>query len=166
MKHPFPPSEDFLKKTKSPLLFSSFLGYKLPLGFIAGLRLEDLNEHECKVSLPYGWRTQNPFRSIYFAAQAMAAEMSTAALANLAIASSQENIAMLVTDLQAIFQHKANARTTFTCTQGLEAFEAIQKAIDTGEGVKLPMKTIGRMPDGTQVSEFTVTWSFKKRSKK
>ena len=96
----------------------------------------------------------------------MAAEMSTAALAMVAIESSKANIAMLVTDLQASFTHKANARTTFTCTQGKEAFDAIQKAIKTGEGVKLTMHTIGRLPDGTEVSRFSVTWSFKKRARR
>jgi hypothetical protein len=95
----------------------------------------------------------------------MAAEMSTAALAMLAIESSKENIAMLVTDLHASFTHKANDRTTFTCTQGKEIFEVIHKAIETGEGVKFTMHTIGTMPDGTEVSKFSVTWSFKKRQK-
>lgn len=161
---PFPPDEEYIKKSKSKILFGAFLGYKLPLGFIAGLRIEDFSAETCAVSLPYRWRTQNPFRSIYFAAQSMAAEMSTAALAMLAIESSKANIAMLVTDLNASFSHKANARTTFTCTQGKEAFDTIQKAIKTGEGTKLTMHTIGRLPDGTEVSRFSVTWSFKKRT--
>ena len=163
---PFPPDEAYLNKSKNRLLFGAFLGYKLPLGFIAGLRIDDFTPDHCSVSLPYRWRTQNPFRSIYFAAQSMAAEMSTAALAMLAIESSKENIAMLVTDLQASFTQKANDRTTFTCTQGKEAFDTIQKAIDTGEGTKLTMHTVGRLPDGTEVSRFSVTWSFKKRSSK
>ena len=163
---PFPPDEAYLNKSKNRLLFGAFLGYKLPLGFIAGLRIEEFTPEHCSVSLPYKWRTQNPFRSIYFAAQSMAAEMSTAALAMLAIESSKENIAMLVTDLQASFTQKANDRTTFTCTQGKEAFDTIQKAITTGEGTKLTMHTIGRLPDGTEVSRFSVTWSFKKRRSK
>ena len=164
--YPFAPDEKFIKQSTNSFFFSSFLGAKLPLGFIAGLRLEELSHEQCLVSLPYGWRTQNPFRSIYFAAQSMAAEMSTAALANLAITSSKENIAMLVTDLQASFTQKANARTTFTCRQGLEVFNTIQKAIDTGEGQKITMETVGTMPDGIEVSRFAITWSFKKRSKR
>ena len=165
-KFPFPPNESYITKSKNRLMFGAFLGYKLPLGFIAGLRIEEFTPDECSVSLPYRWRTQNPFRSIYFAAQSMAAEMSTAALAMLAIESSQENIAMLVTDLQASFSQKANDRTTFTCNQGKEVFETIQKAIETGEGTKLTMNTIGRLPNGTEVSRFSVTWSFKKRKSK
>ena len=166
INYPFPPDEAYIKKSKNSFLFSAFLGYKLPLGFIAGLRLDDFSAEKCSVSLPYRWRTQNPFRSIYFAAQAMAAEMSTAALAMLAIESSNENIAMLVTDLQASFTHKANDRTTFTCTQGIEIFDVIQQAIETGEGTECTMHTIGTMPDGTEVSRFSITWSFKRRQKK
>ena len=51
----------------------------LPLAAFAGLRVVRLDEAACAVRLPGGWRTQNPFRSTYFAAQAMAAEMSTGA---------------------------------------------------------------------------------------
>ena len=163
---PYPPDEAYLNKSKNKLLFGAFLGYKLPLGFIAGLRIEDFTPDQCSVSLPYRWRTQNPFRSIYFAAQSMAAEMSTAALAVLAIESSKANVAMLVTDLQASFTRKANARTTFTCRQGREAFDAIHKAIKTGEGTKLTMDTVGTLPDGTEVSRFSITWSFKKRQQR
>lgn len=163
---PFPPDEAYLSRSKNRLLFGAFLGYKLPLGFIAGLRIEEFTPEHCSVSLPYRWRTQNPFHSIYFAAQSMAAEMSTAALAVLAIESSKENIAMLVTDLKATFTQKANDRTTFTCTQGKEVFEAIHRSIESGEGTKITMHTVGRLPDGTEVSRFSVTWSFKKRRSK
>ena len=51
----------------------------LPLAAFAGLRITRLDEHACSVRLPGGWRTRNPFGSTYFAAQAMAAEMSTGA---------------------------------------------------------------------------------------
>ena len=95
----------------------------------------------------------------------MAAEMSTAALAMLAIRSSKQDVSMLVTHLEASFGKKANARTTFQCDQGKEAFFCIQRAID-GTPQTLKMTTTGRLPDGQEVSQFHVTWSFKKRSQK
>ena len=51
----------------------------LPLAAFAGLRVIRLDGAACSVRLPGGWRTQNPFRSTYFGAQAMAAEMSAGA---------------------------------------------------------------------------------------
>lgn len=159
-------NEAFLKKMRNPLLFKGFLGAKLPLGYMAGLRIDELTVEQCAVSLPYGWRTQNPFQSIYFAAQSMAAELSTGALAMLAIESADQPVSMLVTNMQAEFTKKATMRSVFTCTQGKEVFDAIAHTIETGEGVKLPMKTIGLMEDGTQISEFIFEWSFKRKSRK
>ena len=44
---------------------------------LAGLRVERLDAEVCVVRMPGGWRTRNPFRSTYWAAQGMAGEMST-----------------------------------------------------------------------------------------
>ena len=43
----------------------------LPLAAFAGVRLTRLDGDVAVVRLPGGWRSQNPFRSTYFAAQAM-----------------------------------------------------------------------------------------------
>src|SRR3974390_244448 len=59
--------------------FAGYMWAKLPLGAFSGMRLKQLDDQVCRVTLPGGWRTQNPFRSTYFAAQCMAAEMSTGA---------------------------------------------------------------------------------------
>ena len=96
----------------------------------------------------------------------MAAELSTGALAMLAIQSSNESVSMLVTNMNASFGKKATARSTFFCTDGIKVFEAIDHTIKTGEGVTVDMHTMGTMPNGEQVSEFTFQWSFKKRSKR
>ena len=62
-----------------PLGIRALLWSKLPLAAFAGLRVARLDESGAEVTLPAGWKTQNPFGSTYFAAQAMAAEMSTGA---------------------------------------------------------------------------------------
>ena len=163
---PFPADEKLIKQMRSRLGFGAYLGAKLPLGAFAGLRIDEFDAHKCAVSLPFGWRTQNPFQSIYFAAQCMAAELSTGALAMLAIQSSNESVAMLVTNMNASFGKKATKRSTFVCEDGINVFEAIDHTIKTGESVTLNMHTIGRMPNGEQISEFTFEWSFKKRRRK
>jgi hypothetical protein len=162
----FPPSEKFIKQMKNTWLFKGFLLTKLPLAAFAGLQVEELSAEQCAVSLPYGWRSQNPFQSIYFAAQSMAAELSTGALLMLAIESSGESVSMLVTKMDASFGKKANAKTLFTCEDGEKIFEAIQQTITTGESVAISTVSVGRMQDGTEVSRFTFEWSCKKRSKK
>jgi len=162
---PFPCDETWLKRFRNRPLFTTVMGIKLPLALFAGLRMEEVSPERCVISLPYGWRSQNPFQSIYFAAQSMAAEMSTGILGALACESSPDSIAMLVTGLQADFTKKANQRTYFTCTDGLKVFEAVHHTMQTGEGVCVDLKTTGRMKGGTEVSQFTFQWSFKKRLK-
>lgn len=144
-------------------LFNLFLLIKLPAAFFCGLNIKKLDAENCEVTLPYGWRSQNPFQSIYFAAQAMAAEMSTGALALIAIENANANIGMLVVKVEGSFSKKADKLTTFTCTEGSKIFEAIDEAIKTGEKVPVTIESIGTMPDGTEVSRFLITWSFKKK---
>ena len=144
-------------------MMSLFMGAKLPLGLFAGLRVDELDESGCSVSIPYGWRSQNPFRSIYFAAQCMAAEMSTGALAMLAIKSSKQSVAMLVTNMKANFTKKGTKRTTFRCDAGNDFFQAVSDTISDGEPRTVTAKVQGVIPDGTVISEFEFTWSLKAR---
>ena len=157
--------EKFVGRIKNPLMMPFFLLYKLPLGFVAGLRVKSADEHRCEVTVPYGWRTQNPFRSTYFAAQSMAAEMSTGVLAMLACDLAPASVAMLIVNMDASFGKKATDTSTFTCENGDAIFAAVQRAVETGEPQTVTAETVGRMPNGDEVSRFTFTWSFKKRSK-
>ena len=156
--------EKHARRMKNPFLMRFFLLWKLPLGFMAGLRVKHLDQNRCQTTVPYGWRTQNPFRSTYFAAQAMAAELSTGALAMAATDLAPASVAMLITGLDADFGKKATATTTFTCDGGEEIFAAVARTVESGEAETVTVETVGRMPDGTEVSRFTFTWSFKRRA--
>lgn len=157
-----------LKRINNRILVATVLGIKLPLAFFAGLRVESCTTDRCAVSLPYGWRSQNPFRSIYFAAQCMAAELSTGALCFLATNSvpAPDSVSMLVTGVSATFSTKATSRTTFLCTDGPKLFEAIEQTLETGEGVQVVMNSTGQMADGREVAQFEFEWSFRKRSRR
>ncbi|MEM6797267.1 MAG: DUF4442 domain-containing protein, partial [Acidobacteriota bacterium] len=157
--------ETLTSRMRNPLLFGFFMLQKLPLGFCAGLRVKSADERRCETTVPYGWRTQNPFKSTYFAAQSMAAELSTGVLAMLATDLAPASVAMLIVDLEASFGKKATGTTTFTCEDGDAIFAAVQRALETGEAQTVRAETVGRMPDGTEVSRFAFTWSFKKRSR-
>ena len=156
----------YLKKVSKPIAFRLWTLFNVPLGFFAGMKLIELTPNKASSTLPYKWLNKNPFKSIYFAAQSMAAELSTASLAITAIQGYSPSIATIIVNLEAEFTKKATAKTTFTCEDGSEIFAAVKKCVDTGEAVTIKTKTIGRMPDGTQVSTFWFTWSFKQRSKK
>lgn len=152
-----------IKKLSNPLLLRLFLLKKLPLALIAGLRLKAINDKSCAVSVRYAWITKNPFKSMYFAAQSMAAEFSTAVLAVQAMEKSEKNIALIITGLKADFFKKATSRVTFTCNDGMKYTEGLKKSLETGEPVEIEGKTEGRDSNGELVSTFYITWSFKER---
>jgi hypothetical protein len=153
----------FAKRLTNPLLQRLFLFAKLPAAWFMGVRIRHLDPEKASVSVPYGWRSQNPFQSIYFAAQAAAAEMSTGVLGLMAI-EGRGNISILVGDIRGEFVKKATRETTFTCRDGHLIFEAVKKALETGEGVSVTCQSVGTQAGGETVSTFWVTWTFKKRN--
>ena len=154
-----------VRQLRNPLLLRGYFLAKLPLALAAGLRVEELSAERCATSVPYGWRTTNPFRSTYFAALSMAAELSTGALGMLAVRSAPEPVALLIVGLTASFEKKAAGRTTFLCADGPLVFAAVDRTLETGEPATAEMTSIGTLPDGGVAARFTFTWAFKVRRK-
>jgi hypothetical protein len=152
--------EKYLKVLNSPFKMWFFLITKLPASWFMGVRVGHCDEKTCSATLPYWWRSQNPFKSIFFAAQCAAGELSTGMLA-MTHAQGDVPISMLVTHQEAEFYKKASKKLTFTCIQGEEVEIIINKAIKTGESQVLKMESIGTLPDGTVASKVWITWSFK-----
>lgn len=157
-------AERIARDLLNPLKMRAYFAAKLPLALFAGLRVRALTTRRCDVAVPYGWRTTNPFRSTYFAAQTMAGELSTGALVMLAVNSSPEPVSMLVVNMTATFGKKASETLVFTCEDGDAAFDAVRRTLETDEGVTVEMTTVGRLPDGTEASRFTFVWSMKKKT--
>jgi acyl-coenzyme A thioesterase PaaI-like protein len=149
----------------SYLPFKAFLWLKIPLAGFAGLRIRACDPDVCEVSVPFGWRSQNPFGSLYFAAHAMAAEMSTGALVLLHAANHPEaSLSTLITKMEAAYGKAAKSHTTYRCEAGAEVAAAVERAVATGEPVAIEVATKGTAEDGTPVGEFRFTWSVKKRA--
>lgn len=153
-------------RLRNPLQIRGYFLTKLPLAYMAGLRIAELDSRHSAVTVPYGWRTTNPFKSTYFAAQAMAAELATGSLVMLAVQTAPAPVAMLIVGMTATFQKKAAETLTFACPHGDDAFAAVRQTLETGEGVPVEMEAVGTLPDGTVAATFTFTWSVKKRSSK
>jgi hypothetical protein len=145
----------------TPSKINSFLLFKLPSAFICGVRVKQLEAAKCVVTVKHRWINQNPFNSMYFAVQAMAAELSTGALVMYQIKKSNKKISMLVANNKANFTKKATGRITFTCLDGAKIETAIHNTVATGEGQTFWMKAIGVDETGTQVSEMDFEWSIK-----
>lgn len=158
------PAAKLRDQVQNPWLLKLWMLGKLPSALFAGVGLVELGAARCVTSVPYGWRSQNPFESTYFAAQAMAAELSTGALVLLATADAEVPFSTLIVDLGATFGKKATGTATFTCEGGDAVFAAVREAKATGEARTVALETVGRLADGAEVSRFTFTWSVKPRS--
>ncbi|SEP56498.1 DUF4442 domain-containing protein [Flavobacterium urocaniciphilum] len=150
----------------TPAKLNAFMFFKLPSAYWSGVRVKTISSTICQTTVKYKWFNQNPFKSMYFAVQAMAAEFTTGALVMFQIKQSGKNISMLVAQNKAVFTKKATGRITFTCNQGDLIASVIQKAIETNEGQTVWLTSIGVNENGEQVSEMQFEWTIKARSNK
>jgi hypothetical protein len=58
----------------TPSKLNAFLMFKLPAAYICGVRVKEISAGTSIVTVRHKWINQNPFKSMYFAVQAMAAE--------------------------------------------------------------------------------------------
>jgi Domain of unknown function (DUF4442) len=155
---------DFYRLVNSRWRIKAYLFWKLPGAWFMRVGLKSCDEMQARVTLPYGWRSQNPFKSTYFAAQCAAGEFSTGILA-LGALCEQPPVSMLVTHISAEFYKKADQTLTFTSTDGAAIAAAVAHALQSGAAVEYTATSIGALPDGTVASKVLITWSFKSKKK-
>ena len=157
---------DFIRLMKHPVKFRMFLLFKLPSAFFSGVRLRDIDAAHCRVTVPFKWFSQNPFKSTYFACLAMAAEMSTGVLGMMQLHNRKPAVSMLVVGLEANYFKKAIERTSFICDDGVLIEKAVEETMATGEARIVKAKSVGKNKRGEVIAEFYITWSFKAKSTK
>lgn len=143
----------------TPSKFNTFTFAKLPSAWLTGVRVKKISQESCTVSVKHRWINQNPFKSMFWAVQGMAAELATGALVIAHVAESGKKISMLVANNNASFTKKATGRINFVCNDGAAVKETIDQAVATGKGQTCWMKAIGTNEDGVQVSEFNFEWT-------
>ncbi len=141
--------------------FNMYLFFKLPSAWWSGVRLKSLSKHKAIVSVRHRWINQNPFNSMFWAVQGMAAELSTGAMVIDQIKGSGYKISMLVANNKATFSKKATGRIIFSCQDGGLIAGAIETAVKTAEGQTFWMQSVGVNQDGVVVSTFDFEWTIK-----
>lgn len=140
---------------------NKLITFKLPIAYLAGIRVKNLTGTSSVVTVRHRWINQNPFNSMYFAVQAMAAEMTTGALVMAAIQESGNKYSMLVTSNKASFTKKAVGLITFSCQSGDKIMHALASSYETGEGVTFWLESVGINEQGEQVSVMDFEWSIR-----
>jgi len=156
---------NYVKKNfKNSLKFRLLLLKILPMGYLSGMRIKELNEEKCIVTVPYKWINKNPFKSTFWAVLGMAAEMSSGALIVMYIYGQKPTISLLVSKCESEFVKKASDITTFICNDGLIIKKAVTEAIQTSEAITFSTSMTGKNKAGEDVAHFKFTWALKKRS--
>ena len=107
------------------------------------------------------WINQNPFKSLYFAVQQMAAELSTGALVMQAIKRHNVPISMLVIEAQSQFYKKATGHINFECRSGQQVIEAVNRSVKENSPQVIDIPVSAYNSEGIKVSEFSFKWSIK-----
>lgn len=152
----------YQNKALNPILFRIDMLRRLPSIVFWGVKLAALDENGCTVIIPYSWRTQNPFKSIYFAALAGAAELSTGALCQRMLADRTPH-SMLVLEFRAEYFKKANTEISFVCSQGHELVALLDTLNQPGDTGLLTMVSKGYNTSNELVARVHITWSFKRK---
>lgn len=139
--------------------YTLFTLLRLPAAWICGVRLTHLDDHGATASIKHRWINQNPYSSMFWAVQGMAAEFPTGILLTQQIRKTGRDISMLVLNNKASFTKKATGRITFHCDQGQEASNTIEALIKTGEPQTVWLHATGMNQDGQMVSKFSFEWT-------
>ncbi|MEK9559633.1 MAG: DUF4442 domain-containing protein [Flavobacteriaceae bacterium] len=141
--------------------FNRFLFLKLPSAFFCGVRLRSLNEERAVVTVTLNFLNKNPFKSMFWAVQGMAAELATGAIILAEVRNTTVPISMLVTRNEAEFLKKAKGKITFTCTDVTLVKNQFATHLQSETGTRFWMQSEGVDQQGEVVSRFRFEWSVK-----
>lgn len=147
----------------NPSFLNKYLLMQLPSAYFTGIRVVQIDENKVVTRVKHRWINQNPFRSLYFGVQVMAAELSTGILVMRSIFDSQQPISMLVTEQKAVFTKKAVGVIHFTCNGGQIIDEIVTRTLTTGQGETFWLESIGVDEKGDVVGKYQFQWSIKKK---
>ena len=151
--------DDEYKSLRGRLKFGIFTALSMPAAWFSGLRMDEIDDQVCVTSLPGGWRTQNPFKTMYWAVQGMGAELATGAAPFAISRSMDERLRMFVVGTEAKFIKRAKGRITFTCNDVPKARLAIEDSFETGKATEVDLISQGKDSSGDVVSEWVFRWN-------
>jgi hypothetical protein len=144
--------------------FNRFLLLKLPSAFFCGVRLRSLNDKCAVVMVTLNFLNKNPFKSMFWAVQGMAAELATGAIILSEVRNSSVPVSMLVTRNEAEFLKKAKGKITFTCTDVALVKNQFASNLHSKTGTRFWMQSQGVDEQGEVVSRFRFEWSIKAKN--
>jgi len=143
----------------TPTRLNFFTFFKLPSAWWCGVRVVKIAEGFCETKVVHRWINQNPFNSMFWAVQGMAAELATGVLVMKAIKQHNRMVSMLVLNNRANFSKKARGKLHFTCEAGRIIDDAFEKLLNSEEPQTFWLTSKGVNQDHTVVSTFEFEWT-------
>ena len=141
--------------------YNFFLFKDLPSAWLCGVRVKDLNDKKCIISVRHNWFNSNPFKSLYWAVQGMASELATGLAIIDFVNKNKLKISMLVISNESKFLKKAKGLIRFECDQVKALKKTLSSLSKNKTTDKIKLKSTGYDESGDVVSEFIYEWSFK-----
>ena len=143
----------------SKFQISLFTLLRLPSVWLCGIRVTLLEQSFCEAKVKHRWINQNPFNSMFWAVQGMAAELTTGMLLMQEIQTLKRKVSMLVLNNKANFSKKAQGRITFSCNSADLITNAIKKLLETDKPQTLWLTSKGIDKNNDLVSTFEFEWT-------
>lgn len=154
---------------KETAFLRAFGFLKIPMLFFISPTVQRLDREVCIVKVPLNFRTKNHLGSMYFGVLSAGADIAGGLIAMKMIHEGGNKISLVFKDFNAKFFKRAEGHVFFTCTQGLDIQNLVQKALDGDERVEMPVDIVATVPSKTgdePVAQFTLTLSLKKKKAK
>ncbi|MCB0356606.1 MAG: DUF4442 domain-containing protein [Bdellovibrionales bacterium] len=135
---------------------------KIPLIFIVGPKVLQLDHQECKIKIPLNRITRNHANCMYFGALAIGADLACGLLAMHAFQNSSFHF--LFKDVKGEFLKRCESDAIFHCADGDKIHEAVEQAIVKNERINIPLSINVYAPETLgeeKCAEFIMTLSIK-----
>ena len=146
-------------------IFHPVVAVRMPLLALSRARLTELELTHAVSVLPFALTNRNPFGSMYFAAQLMAAELTCGGLVLLHNEDHDQEFSPIVKHIDVTFSRAAFGPITFRCDQGVRAARLIERAMRTGERVEEVFEVEGCTEADGPVVRAAITWSARRKGR-
>ena len=143
----------------TPFGINLYTFFNLPSAWWCGVRVKKISSKHCSTKVNLNLINKNSFKSIFWAIQGMAAELSTGALIMKASKSFKCDISMLVINNKATFTKKAKGQIVFSCDDGEAVDKTFTKLLKTNKSQTLWLQAKGDDKEGDIVSIFDFEWN-------
>lgn len=126
----------------------------------------DMSEDRFEVKIPLTRRTRNHVNSMYIGVMTVGVDLAVGMLTMYLIKKIGKNVILIFKDFQGNYLKRAEGDVHFICEEGQTIAGAINKTLETGERMNVPIVVKAIVPEklgNEPVADFTITLSLKEQ---